>query len=207
VATRQSLEVKRRKHVAIQLAPLLELYNPPRFDRSVVRSEILFKDLLESPEMDRITRRELRGFDLGTAFEDATGLKLENYRELILAVVSWILPVRLPPRFVEYLLNRTAPAVDTLYHGIRLTVEAGSYSRNDICEESPWISGRFVVGSPFSQWEKGRGSGLTASVLSGGLREMSALPEPTHLAHASSSGRSLKPSPNPVPEGEGSEII
>lgn len=88
--TGEGSSLKRRKHLSIQLAPLFELYNPPRLDRSVVRAEILFKDLLESEEMQAITRRELRGFDLARAFVEATGLKIETYRELILAVVSWI---------------------------------------------------------------------------------------------------------------------
>lgn len=82
--------LKRRKHLGIQLAPLLELYNPPKMDQAVVRAETIFSEILNSQEMQPIVQRELKGFDLGQAFFDATGLTLDNYKELILTIVIWL---------------------------------------------------------------------------------------------------------------------
>lgn len=86
----EGTDLKRRKHLAIQLAPLLELYNPPRLDRSVVRAESLFSDLLSTRQMKAIEQRELRGFDISKAFFDATGISLDTYRDLSLAIISWL---------------------------------------------------------------------------------------------------------------------
>lgn len=86
----EGTNLKRRKHLAIQLAPLLELYNPPRLDRSAVRAEIIFSELLNTEEMKAIAQRELRGFDLAKAFLEATGLSIDQYKELTLGIISWI---------------------------------------------------------------------------------------------------------------------
>jgi hypothetical protein len=86
----EGTDLKRRKHLAIQLAPLLELYNPPRLDRSVVRAEVIFSELLNSERMKAIAQRELRGFDLAKAFLEATGLSIDQYKELCLGIISWI---------------------------------------------------------------------------------------------------------------------
>lgn len=86
----EGTDLKRRKHLAIQLAPLLELYNPPRLDRSVVRAETVFSELLDTKEMKAIAGRELRGFDISKAFLDATGLSIDKYKELSLGIISWL---------------------------------------------------------------------------------------------------------------------
>jgi|SRR5215213_384136 len=89
-AISEGTDLKRRKHLAIQLAPLLELYNPPAADRSVVRAEILFSELLKTKTMEAIRQRELRGFDISKAFLKATGIKLDTYRDFIVAIISWL---------------------------------------------------------------------------------------------------------------------
>lgn len=81
---------KRRKHLGMQLAPILELYNPPRIEQAVVRAETIFSEILDSPEMQAIIRRELRGFDISKAFFEATGLSIDKYKELILTIISWL---------------------------------------------------------------------------------------------------------------------
>jgi hypothetical protein len=89
-AISEGTSLKRRKHLAIQLAPLLELYNPPKIDQAVVRAEIIFSEILNSPEMKAIINRELQGVDIAQAFLDATGLTIDKYKELILAIILWL---------------------------------------------------------------------------------------------------------------------
>jgi len=74
----------------MQLAPLLELYNPPGLDRAVVRAEVMLSELLNSAEMRAIAKRKLAGFDINKAFVKATGLTVQKYKELILATISWL---------------------------------------------------------------------------------------------------------------------
>jgi hypothetical protein len=81
---------KRKRHLGMQLAPLLELYNPPRLNRAVVRAEIMFSELLNSDEMRVIAKSKLGGFDLNSAFLNATGLTIEKYKELVLGTISWL---------------------------------------------------------------------------------------------------------------------
>lgn len=89
-AISEGTSLKRRKHLGIQLAPLLELYNPPKIDQAVVRAEIIFSEILNSPEMKAIIGRELQGVDIAQAFLDATGLTIDKYKELILAIITWL---------------------------------------------------------------------------------------------------------------------
>lgn len=90
-AISKGTDMKRRKHIGMQLAPILELYNPPTLEQALVRSEIIFSEILNSPEMQAHARQELKGFDLSRAFVTATGLSLDTYRELTLAVISSVL--------------------------------------------------------------------------------------------------------------------
>lgn len=89
-AIEEGTNSKRRKHLGLQLAPLLELYNPPEVDQAVVRAESIFSEVLRSPEMQAIIGRELRGFDIEKAFLNATGLTIDKYKEFILAIISWL---------------------------------------------------------------------------------------------------------------------
>jgi hypothetical protein len=88
--TGEGTNLKRRRHLALQLAPLLELYNPPSVRQAVVRAETIFSEVLNSEEMQAIAQRELRGFDLGKAFNDTTGLTIDKYKEFILIIISWL---------------------------------------------------------------------------------------------------------------------
>lgn len=82
---------KRSKHIALQLAPIMELYNPLDLQRAVVRAETLFSDLLHSPEMLAIAKHQLHGLDISQAFFDATGITLNRYREIVLVMLTPIL--------------------------------------------------------------------------------------------------------------------
>lgn len=82
---------KRTKHISLQLAPILELYNPPDVQRAVVRAETIFSDLLKSPQMQATAKQQLQGFDIAQAFFDATAITLDKYREVVLALLTPIL--------------------------------------------------------------------------------------------------------------------
>jgi len=79
-AVNEGSDTKRTKHISLQLAPILELYNPPGVQRAVVRAETLFDDILKSPEMRAIAKKKLQGFDMAQAFFDATAIALDRYR-------------------------------------------------------------------------------------------------------------------------------
>lgn len=89
-AISEGSDLKRNKHIGLQLAPILELYNPPKVNQAAVRAEIIFSEILNSQEMQAIIQRELKGFDLAKAFLDATGLTIDKYKELILAIITLI---------------------------------------------------------------------------------------------------------------------
>lgn len=82
---------KRTTHISLQLAPILELYNPPDVQRAAVRAETIFSDLLRDPRMQATAKQQLQGFDLAHAFLDATGITLDRYREIVLALLTPIL--------------------------------------------------------------------------------------------------------------------
>jgi hypothetical protein len=84
-------DAKRRKHIGMQLAPILELYNPPSFEKALVRSDIIFSELVNSQEMQVHVQKDLKGFDLSKAFVNATGISLDMYRELTLSMFSSLL--------------------------------------------------------------------------------------------------------------------
>ena len=86
------------------------------------------------------------------------------------------------------------------FNGLPETVEtAMTYLKNQDSFQADLV----LLDLPSPIGRRAGDEGLRRPVLLGGLREMGALHERTHLAHAFSSGRSLKPSPNPLPEGEG----
>lgn len=82
--------LKRRKHLGLQLAPLLEFYNPPRINYAAVRAEAIFSEVLNSPEMQALVPRELKGLDIAKVFRDFTGLTIDQYKELNLGIISWL---------------------------------------------------------------------------------------------------------------------
>lgn len=83
---------KRRKHLGLQLGPSLELANPPRLIHAVARSEAIFSEILNSAAMQEVKGRQLSGSDLARTFsEAASGLTIEQYRELTLGVLSWLI--------------------------------------------------------------------------------------------------------------------
>jgi hypothetical protein len=79
---------KQRKYLGLQMGSLLELYNPSDLLHAMVRSEIMFTDILKSKPMKEKIQRELGGFDLAKAFHNATKLTLEQYQELVFATLA-----------------------------------------------------------------------------------------------------------------------
>jgi hypothetical protein len=87
----EGTDIKQRRHIGLQIAPMIELYNPPRVEQAVVRAETIFSEILNSPEMKAHIMQELNGFDIAKGFIEATGLSLDIYREMIISVVSSLL--------------------------------------------------------------------------------------------------------------------
>jgi hypothetical protein len=80
-----------RKHInlALKLAPNLELYNPQRPELAIARADRMFAQILSSKLWTDRFQKKLKGFDLAATFLEATGLTLEQYRDFVLAIVSW----------------------------------------------------------------------------------------------------------------------
>lgn len=89
-ATGEGTDLKRRRHIGLQLAPNFELYNPPQAARAIVRAETLFSEILFSDEMKATLGQELPGFDLAGAFHQATGLQIDEYKEYVLTMISFL---------------------------------------------------------------------------------------------------------------------
>ena len=89
-ATGEGRNKKRRMHIGLQLAPNIELNNPPQAARAVVRAETLFSEILFTDDMKaKITTIDQKlGFDLPGAFREATGLKIDEYAEFVLTMIS-----------------------------------------------------------------------------------------------------------------------
>lgn len=87
-AIRGGTAQRQRKQLGLQMAPVLELYNPPNLQRAIVRSEIMFSEILKSKPMKEKIKRELGGFDLAMAFRSATKLTLEQYQELVFVTLA-----------------------------------------------------------------------------------------------------------------------
>jgi hypothetical protein len=79
---------KQQKHLGLQMGSVVELYNPSNLLHAMVRSEIMFSDILKSKPVKEKVQRELRGFDLAQAFRDSTKLTLEQYQELVFTTVG-----------------------------------------------------------------------------------------------------------------------
>lgn len=79
-ATNEGSDKKRRMHIGLQLAPNIELNNPPQAARAVVRAESLFSEILFSDDMKAkiATIDQKLGFDLAEAFREATRLKIDG---------------------------------------------------------------------------------------------------------------------------------
>src|SRR6267142_3638452 len=87
-ATGEGRDKKRRMHIGLQLGPNIELNNPPQAARAVVRAETLFSEILFSDEMKATIDQKLPGFELPGAFREATGLKIDEYKEFVLTMMS-----------------------------------------------------------------------------------------------------------------------
>lgn len=86
----EGTSLKRRKHLGMQLAPLVDLYNPPKINYAAVRAEAIFSEILNSPDMQALVPRELKGLDIAKVFRDFTGLTIDQYKELNLGIISWL---------------------------------------------------------------------------------------------------------------------
>jgi len=86
-AIAEGTNAKQRKHLGLQTAPTRELNNPTELQRAVVRTEIMFADLLKS---NRATiKKKLQGFDLSNEFRRAAGLSLSRYCDLAFVTYAY----------------------------------------------------------------------------------------------------------------------
>jgi hypothetical protein len=99
-ATSTGSDRKQRRHISLQLGPNIELYNPPQPARAVVRAETLFSEILRSDEMKAMLNQELPGFDLSSAFKQTTGLSIDEYRETVLTMISFLV-ARTPDEIID----------------------------------------------------------------------------------------------------------
>lgn len=90
LATSTGTDRKQRRQISLQIAPNIELNNPPQAARAIVRAEALFSEILRSDEMSATFKKELPGFDLEGAFKAATGLSIDEYKEVVLTMISFL---------------------------------------------------------------------------------------------------------------------
>lgn len=76
---------KRRRNLALQLAPQFELNFPQELKRIMVRWELMLTDVLNS----RRVKQKLGSFDLAAQFRTATSLGLDQYRDFIFATLVY----------------------------------------------------------------------------------------------------------------------
>lgn len=75
--------VKRRRNLALQLAPQFELMIPQNLKRVMVRWEVMLSDVLSSSWL----KGRMGSFDLGGQFKTAAGLELPEYRDFIFSSI------------------------------------------------------------------------------------------------------------------------
>lgn len=76
-------EPKRRRNLALQLAPQFELIIPQNLKRVMVRWEVMLSDVLSSAWL----KRKLGDFDLAGQFQKAVELELPEYRDFIFSSI------------------------------------------------------------------------------------------------------------------------
>ncbi|MDX6527727.1 MAG: hypothetical protein QOH41_17 [Blastocatellia bacterium] len=100
-ATSTGTDRKQRRHISLQTAPNIELNNPPQAARAIVRAEALFSEILHSDGMSATLKKELPGFDLESAFKAATGLSIDEYKEVVLTMISFVV-ARTPDEIMNH---------------------------------------------------------------------------------------------------------
>jgi hypothetical protein len=90
LATALGSEAKRRRHWHLQLAPIIELYNPTEPELAIPRTERIYSDILDSLKFKKKLRGKLAGLDIAREFLTATGIELDLYRKLTLGLFAWI---------------------------------------------------------------------------------------------------------------------
>jgi hypothetical protein len=97
----------KQKHLALQLAPLLELYNPIKLENGVFRFQKILFETADSPEFAEFLKKNpSRSFDLIGKFQVATGISLENYRDYIIATSSFLFPNDIKAQNFSPVFNR-----------------------------------------------------------------------------------------------------
>ena len=81
-------DTTRTRHLGYQLAPIVELYNPVQLKNALVRSEIMYGEILGSQQFKQKLSAQLADFDINQKFLDATGITINQYREFTVAVLS-----------------------------------------------------------------------------------------------------------------------
>lgn len=87
-AISEGSDSKRTRHIGYQLAPVTELYNPVSLKYALVRSEILYGEILKSQQFKQALPHRLASFNMDQKFLDATGITINQYRGFTVAVLS-----------------------------------------------------------------------------------------------------------------------
>jgi len=84
--------LKIKRHLGFQLAPGGELSNPLDMMRGMVRTEVIFSDILNSSELrDLVDPSLLQRLDVATEFETAVGITLAEYIDITVGILSYLL--------------------------------------------------------------------------------------------------------------------
>lgn len=88
-AIEEGTQARRRKHLAMQMGPQLELQNPLNLLLAIARAETIFSDLLRSRKIQAQLKQKLGGFELLKEFRKATGFSLQRYRDFVFLIVCY----------------------------------------------------------------------------------------------------------------------
>jgi hypothetical protein len=86
-AIAEGTSTKKRKQLALQLAPTFELHNPTNLRRAIVRADVMFVELLDL--FREPLQKKQSGFDLAKEFLNATGLSLPQYCDLVFLTFAY----------------------------------------------------------------------------------------------------------------------
>jgi hypothetical protein len=79
---------KRIRHLGFQLAPLIDFSNPLDIILGIIRSEIIYSQILASDELkETLSKKDLSHFDIAKEFETSTKISLLEYIDITLAIL------------------------------------------------------------------------------------------------------------------------
>jgi hypothetical protein len=117
----EGTSTRKRKHLALQMAPTFELHNPTNLHRAIVRADVMFVELLDL--FRDVLKKKLSGFELANEFLNATGLSLPQYCDLVFLTFAYY-DTKEPKEFIE---NQNVFALNPTTF-----IEGGALSDEDI---------------------------------------------------------------------------